>query len=231
MASYLYRPTPVVNLGNGAFAAPRSFSPGSSMQGAVLGWNYSPGLGRARAAHTPREPYIRRSGTMGSFMPFGMGGLGQDGTDVPIDTTSYVPSTVLTPPTPDQVTTLPTDFLPSLPAPIPVDTSMYTPPNVLVPPAGAGPTGSGIPGTQSLANLQPSVPPSGIAAAVSSVTGAIKNLFAPSTPAVPAGYKQLPGYGGAVAAPAASVLPGISNTLLIGAVLLLGVAVAIGGKK
>lgn len=240
--SFLYRPTPVVNLGNGAFASTRVLSgwPGASMRGIPAGAGALGAAGptgavsRMRRVDTRFQPWLKTSGTMGSFIPNGLG----DGTDsssidwssagdiAPNIPTFNAPD--LTPPdlgSPSFSPNLPALISPSqppflLPPVVPVDQSMYSDPSALVAPSGAGPTGTGIPGTQPLSNLQPSVPASAIAAAASSVANAVKNLFSPS-PTVPAGYKQLPGYGGTVAPAAAA--PGITTAgagVLVGGALL-----------
>jgi hypothetical protein len=248
--SFLYRPTPVVNLGSGPFASTRVMSgwPGASMRGipagaGALGAGGPTGaVSRMRRVDTRMQPWLKTSGTMGSFLPYGLGqddGSGIDWStagDISPDIPVFTPPD-LTPPdlgSPSFSPNLPALISPSqppMPTVTPIDTSMYSAPNALIPPSGAGPTGTGIPGTQPL-NLQPSVPANALASAASSVANAVKNLFSPST-AVPAGYKQLPGYGGGVAPaqPSASVLPGVSNTLLLGAgVLLLG-ALALSGVR
>jgi hypothetical protein len=248
--SFLYRPTPVVNLGNGPFASSRVINgwTGATMRGIPAGASAlgkaSPtgAASRSRRVNTAMQPWIQMSGTMGRFVP---NGLGQDdGSDWSTagDVAPILPD--VPPLSPDLV---PPDlssstFSPNLPALIPVagpaapapfDTTMISAPTTLTPPAGAGPTGTGIPGTQP--TNRPAFLPSTQSSAISSILNNVKSFFAPSTP--PA-YKALPGYGGgaAVVPPAAaSVLPGVSNTaLLIGVaafVVVLGMGASGGGRR
>lgn len=247
--SFLYRPTPVVILGNGAFASTRVLGgrtggcSGATMRGIPAGASRLGGpsptgaASRMRRVNTSFQPWIKTSGTMGSFIP---NGLGQDdGFDSSFDFSGNIAPTL-----PDVYPTsdfpapdlgLP-GFSPNVSAVIPVGAgplpplnlqpSIYSAPTTLTPPAGAGPTGTGIPGTQPL-NL--------VAPAISAGTGllnTIKSFFTPK-PAVATNYKQLPGYGGGAATPVqAQILPGVSNTILlfgVGAVVL--IAVMGGGKK
>jgi hypothetical protein len=213
MSSWLYRPTPVVAWGRGPFASQNVIgASGGTMRGVHLGHNYAPGLGKAKAARTARQPWIKLSGTMGDFIPNGLGGLGDDPTYIdpgstltppdfaPIDTSNFLnPATLISTP-PFQVTD---SILPS----------------TLTPPAGAGPTGTGIPGTQPLN-------PASLVAPAASLLSSIGNFFKPSTPKnVPAtNYAQLPGYGGAPAPSflaQSTIVPGTPNSAV-----LIGVAVA-----
>lgn len=210
--SWLYRPTPVVKMGRGDFAS-QNVAPGfngGTMRGVLHGWNYATGARQVRAAKTSRQPWIKTSGTMGEFIPNGLGGFGDDPTYIdpgdtltPPDFTPFDTSTLLNPAT-----------LISMPA-FQVTNSVL--PNMLTPPAGAGPTGNGIPGTQPL-NAAALVGPS------ASILSSIGNFFKPSTPkaVAPTSYAALPGYGGA--APSwfsqATILPATPNYQ----VLLFGVA-------
>jgi hypothetical protein len=191
MSSFLYRPTPVVNLGNGAFASTRvmGFLPGATMRGIPAG---ASALGKAaptgassrmRRVDTRYQPWLKTSGTMGSFLP---NGLGQD------DGSGIDWSTIDVSPTPP-VSALPDLVPPDLGSPsfnpnIPVSIGPTQPPP---PPAGAGPTGTGIPGTRP---LNPATQAVGVG---TGLLNTVKNFFAPSAPPAPAGYKALPGYGGA----------------------------------
>jgi len=233
MASWLYRPTPVVVLGRGDFASQNVISgwTGGTMRGVVPGWNYAPGLGKAKAAKTSMQPWIKSSGTMGDFIPNGLGGAGLGD-----DPTWINPGDTLTPP----------DFTP-------IDTSnllnpatlIYTPPfqvtdsilpDTLTPPAGAGPTGTGIPGTQP---LNPAALVAQGAGLFANAKNAIKNFFAPSTPKnVPAtNYKQLPGVGGPQPSflQQSTIIPGTSNSaVLIGGAVAFALVLALsssGGKR
>lgn len=255
MSSWLYRPTPVVAWGRGPFASQNVLNgwTGGTMRGVVPGWNYAPGLGKAKAARTARQPWIKLSGTMGDFIPNGLGGagLGDDSTDFysGADASPVIPDSVpivpfaapdlnptFSPTAPDfSGGSIPSSFFagafagPSVPTPPAF--SAITPPT-FPPSAGAGPTGTGIPGTQ----------PVSPAALVSSGTGllnSIKNFFTPSAPKnVPTtNYANLPGYGGAKPSFLAqsTILPGTPNsTVLLGGlavVVLLGALGASGGKR
>lgn len=246
--SFLYRPTPVVNWGSGPFASNRVMSGwhGATMRGIPAGATRLGGpsptgaISRMRRVDTRMQPWLKTSGTMGSFIP---NGLGQDdGSGIDWSTAGDVTPTLpdlppvdLTPPdlgSPSFSPNLPVLVSPGQPASliptsVPIDTTMSPVSTTLTPPAGAGPTGTGIPGTQSLASLQPSVPPS----ALQSIGNAISSLFAPSSAKAPAGYTQLPGYAGTVAAASASVLPGVSNSALLFGVGLIAILAIVGGKK
>lgn len=235
MSSFLYRPTPVVNLGNGMFASKNvmGWLPGATMRGIPAGASAlgkagpTGAVSRMRRVNTAMPPWIATSGTMGSFLPNGLGqddGSGIDWSTIdvsPVSPVSAVPD--LIPPDlglPGFSPNLPVSIGPATPPVAPIDwtSAMNVRPTLPVrtppPPAGAGPTGIGIPGTQPLNPAMTAV------SAGTGVLNAIKNFFSPA-PAAPAGYKALPGYGGAPVA-AASVIPGVSNTALaIGAALIL----------
>lgn len=211
--SYLYRPTPVVNLGNGAFASKNAGRglPGSTMRGIPAG---SSRLGAGaptgavsgmRRVDTRMQPWLKSSGTMGRFIPNGLGQTDPSAIDwstagdiTPISPPDFTPSYV---PPPDLG--LPA-FQPVAPALIPSyfpappslsEPSMIPASGILTPPAGAGPTGTGIPGTQPLN-------PALLVSQATGLVSTIKSWFAPAAPAAPAGYKALPAVGGApVAAP------------------------------
>lgn len=222
--SWLYRPTPVVTLGRGAFASQNVMGGwnGATMRGVVLGHNYAPGLGKAKAAKTGRQPWIKLSGTMGDFIPNGLGGLGDDptymdpGNLVPPDFVAGDTSLLLNPATliytpPFQVT------------------ASVLPDTLTPPPSAAGPTGFGIPATQPL-NAAALVGPS------ASLFSNIASFFAPSTPKnVPANnYKALPGYGGTPPSFLAqsTILPGTPNsTVVFGALAVAVLLATLGGGK
>jgi len=238
--SFLYRPTPVVVIGGGAFSSHRTLSrfPGAVMHGIPAGGSVlgkagpAGGVSRGRAVDTRRQPWILSGGTMGEFVP---NGLGQDdgslpsdffsgagaspvipdstgGTFLPTDFTGPVaPGEVYTPPAPDLG--LPS-FSPGTYAPISVSSAAPAPP-----PAGAGPTGTGIPGTQALNVAQQGV-------------SLFQKIFGVTKPVTP-GYTALPGYGGSAVAPGSSffsqstIAPAIgSNGMVLGiavvALLVLG---------
>jgi hypothetical protein len=258
--SWLYRPTPVVRLGNGRFSSWNTIPrlPGAQMQGipagaSRLGAPAPTGAAlRMRRVDTRRQPFIKTSGTMGSFMPWGMGGMGQDSGDgslpsdffsgataapvapsvSPIDLSapSFQPSVpvdigIAEAPLPG----LPSDFfsganvnplVPTATAQVPVAPSFASP----VAPAGAGPTGTGIPGTQPVSPVTTAV------SATTSILNSIKSFFSPTPKATP--YTTLPGYSAGIVTTPASVLPGVSNTMLLvgGAAIVLLLAMS-GGKK
>jgi hypothetical protein len=221
--SYLYRPTPVVNLGNGAFASKnvRSGWPGATMAGiprgaAPLGGPSATGAAaRMRRVDTRQQPWLKTSGTMGSFIPNGLGddssfdfsgadAFGSDTTgfdfsgagdisplfDAPLP---FSPGSFAAP---DLGTGIPSDTGGLIGSPnLPVNIGIGQPPAPLAPPpvpkAGAGATGTGIPGTQP------------IATATQGLSLLQKIFGAPTTPAVTP-YKALPGYGGVPVASGAS---------------------------
>lgn len=202
--------------------------------GSVLG-KAGPGGGvsAGRRVDTRRQPWILRGGTMGEFVP---NGLGQDDGSLPSDffsgaysppvipdssgtvlPTGFVgpaaPGEVYTPPAPDLG--LPS-FSPGTYAPIPISTAGPAPP-----PAGSGPTGTGIPGTQALNVAQQGV-------------SLFQKIFGVTKPAAPAGYAALPGYGGA-AAPGTSwfsqstVAPALGSNGMIAAIAVAALLVLGGG--
>ena len=209
--SYLYRPTPVVNLGNGAFASKNVMNgwPGATMRGIPAGSSRlgagapTGAVSSMRRVDTRRQPWLAASGTMGRFVPNGLGDDASSAIDwstagdisalpAPDFTPSYVPPPDLGTPA----------FLPTAPALIPSyfpappslsDTAMIPASGILTPPAGAGPTGTGIPGTQPLN-------PALMVSQGVGLVNTIKSWFAPAAPAAPAGYKALPAYGGTPAA-------------------------------
>jgi len=240
--SYLYRPTPVVNLGNGAFASKnvRSGWPGATMQGiprgsGPLGAGSPTGAAaRMRRVDTRMQPWIKSSGTMGSFIPNGLGefddSFGAAGVDwgsaapggssggfdwsgaadispifdAPV---SFSPGSIAAP-----------DFGTGISAPnLPINIGIGQPPAPLtpspVPRAGAGATGTGLPGTQPLQVATQSL------SLFDKIFGTVKAASAPATTP----YKALPGYGGTPVASGASwfsqstVLPQIgSNAMVVG---------------
>lgn len=238
--SFLYRPTPVVVIGGGAFSSHRTLSrfPGAVMNGIPAGGSVlgkagpGGGVSRGRVVDTRRQPWILSGGTMGEFVP---NGLGQDdgstpadffsgagaspiipdssGTLLPTDFSGPVaPGEVYTPPAPDLG--LPS-FSPGTYAPIPVAAA---PP--AAPPAGAGPTGTGIPGTQPLSVAQ-------------SAVSLFQKIFGVTKPATPA-YTTLPGYGG-VASPGTSwfsqstVAPALGSNGMVAAIAVVALLVLGGG--
>jgi hypothetical protein len=248
--SFLYRPTPVVNLGSGPFASTRVFSgwTTATMRGIPAGAGALGAAGptgavsRMRRVDTRMQPWLKASGTMGSFIPNGLGqddGSGIDWStagDISPNLPDFIPPPDLVPPdlgSPSFSPNLPALISPGAP-PAPPFSAFgnpgMVPPNlpILTPPRpGAGPTGSGIPGTQPLNPVLPAV------SAGAGLLNTIKSFFSPS-PATQ-NYKTLPGYGGGVAAPPASagILPGVSNTTLllgVGAFVLV-MAMSSGGKK
>lgn len=204
--SFLYRPTPVVRLGAGDFSSRSTLNrlPGTTMQGIPAG---AGALGKAgptgtvsrmRRVNTMAQPWIHASGTMHGFTPNGLGDLVDDGTDIGIDWTTYGDSYPVLPDasTPD-FSSIPAPDL-GLPAYNPTLPVLIAPSSGPLPPiAGAGPTGTGIPGTQPVNTTTVAMQQAG------GLLSAITNFFKPSVPAAPAGYKSLPGYGTAVAAPGA----------------------------
>lgn len=116
--SYLYRPTPVFNPGPPPRVPLRGL-PAGTMRGYADGVNWKAYFDSARAA-TQGNPWIVRSGTMGSF-------LGQDSTDTvdfsnlplaPVDTTNLNLSPIVAP--------LPVDLYPMSP-PIAPAIAPFTP--------------------------------------------------------------------------------------------------------
>jgi len=210
MMSYLYRPTPIVNLGNGAFASKNAGRglPGSTMQGIPAGSSRlgagapTGAVSNMRRVDTRRQPWLAASGTMGRFVP---NGLGDDATSA-IDWSTASDITPISPPdfTPSYVPPpdlgFP-DFLPNAPALIPSyfpappslsEPSVIPSSGILTPPAGAGPTGTGIPGTQPLN-------PALLIGQGVGLVSQIKSWFAPAAPATP-NYTTLPAIGGPPAA-------------------------------
>jgi len=240
--SFLYRPTPVVVIGGGAFSSHRTLArfPGAVMNGIPLG--ASPlgkgaptgGVSRGRRVDTRRQPWILSGGTMGEFVP---NGLGQDDGSLPSDffsgtynspvipdSTTSVPSDaygplapgeVYTPPAPD--IGLPT-FSPGTYAPIPIAVAPPAPP-----PAGAGPTGTGIPGTQALNTAQQGI-------------SFFQKIFGATKPVAPAGYAALPGYGGPPVASGTSwfsqrtVAPGLGSNGMVAGVAIVALLLLSGGS-
>jgi hypothetical protein len=250
--SYLFRPTPVVNMGNGAFASKNVHSgwPGATMRGIPKGASRlgsaspSGAVARMRRVDTRMQPWLKTSGTMGSFIPHGLGddfGSGLDYSDVDFSGDSgssgfdfggagdisplfdapmpFAPASVVAP-----------DLGTGIIAPnLPVNIGIGQPPAPLAPPpvpaAGAGATGTGIPGTQPLQTATQGL-------------SLLQKIFgAPTTPAPVTPYKALPGYGGVPVASGASwfsqstLMPSIgSNGLVlgigVGIIVLLG---AVGG--
>lgn len=237
--SYLYRPTPVVNLGRGAFASQNVHSgwPGAVMRGIPRGTgplgSGSPtgATSRMRRVDTRQQPWLKTSGTMGSFIPNGLGdfndvfwdedwgsGGGSSGSsgidwsaagdispnfDAPVP---FSPGSIAAP-----------DLGTGLSAPnLPINIGISQPPAPLapspVPAAGAGATGTGIPGTQPLQ------------VATQSLSLLQKIFGAPTpTPALKTPYTALPGYGGVPITSGASwfsqstLMPSIgSNGLVVG---------------
>lgn len=238
--SFLYRPTPVVVIGGGAFSSHRTLArfPGSVMNGIPLGSSPlgkgapSGGVSHGRRVDTRQQPWILSGGTMGGFVP---NGLGQDdgslpsdffsgasaSPDIPIDTTAVpsgaygplLPNETYTPPAPDLG--LPS-FSPGTVAPIPIAIAPPAPP-----PAGTGPTGTGIPGTQPLNVAQQGI-------------SLFQKIFGVTKPAAPAGYTALPGYGG-VASPGTSwfsqrtVAPQLGSNGMVAAIAVVALLVLGGG--
>ncbi len=237
--SFLYRPTPVVNWGNGPYASSRVLSgwPGASMRGipagaGALGSGGPTGaVSRMRRVDTRMQPWLKSSGTMGSFIP---NGLGQDdGSGIDWSTAGNISPDVpvftppdLTPPDLGLPDSFSPAFSPNLPALIapsqpPLPASFFTNPSPIIPApssdvpvapnfgpfAGAGPTGTGIPGTQPLN-------PASIISPAASIVSSIASFFPPK-PAAPAGYRQLPGSGGSVAAASTSPLAWFSKSTIL----------------
>jgi hypothetical protein len=209
--SYLFRPTPVVNVGNGAFSSKNVLRgwPGATMSGiprgaAPLGGPTATGAAsRMRRVDTRMQPWLKTSGTMGSFLPHG---LGDDSTDFSgidfsgagdispnFDTpVPFLPSDI---PAPDLGTGISsTDFGGLVGPSLPANIGIAQPPAPLapspVPAAGAGATGTGIPGTQPLQTATQGL-------------SLLQKIFGAPTPAVTP-YKALPGYGGVPVASGAS---------------------------
>jgi hypothetical protein len=206
---------------------------------------------RMRRVDTRRQPFIKTSGTMGSFMPWGMGGMGQDSGDgsLPSDFFSGATAAPIVPSAPIDLSApnfqpsvpvdigiteppasgLPSDFfsganvnplVPTATAQVPVAPTFASP----VAPAGAGPTGTGIPGTQPVSPVTTAV------SATTSILNSIKSFFSP-TPAKTTPYTTLPGYTAGVVT-TSTVLPGVSNTaLLVGAAAIVLVLMMSGGKR
>ena len=219
--SWLYRPTPVVVMGGGRYSSRKTLNrlPGSVMNGipvspSVLGGPTPSGAAsRMRRVDTRFQPWIKTSGTMGSFIPNGLGddsslpsdffsGLDASPT-IPDPSSSGLPSDFFSgldssPTIPNAGGALPIDlsapnigtsFNPNIPAPIATYSGPVAPPS---PPAGAGPTGTGIPGTR------PVNPPASQASGLMAAAAAVRNWLTPA-PKAPSGYTALPGYGGAPA--------------------------------
>jgi hypothetical protein len=250
--SFLYRPTPVVNFGRGQFASQAvSFknAPGGVMHGVDLDANYKRVADALRRVPSG-NPWITASGTMGEFVPNGLGGfgLGDDTSDlVPpdfyggVDMSPNIPAFTPDIAAPDlgSPTFSPTAPVfsdpgigvgPSIPFSLPAPGSLQTtdsPLSSTLTPPGAGATGTGIPGTQPLnvAALQAQANNP-----FSSIANAIGSIFKPK-PVVPAGYTALPGYGGVQTTPSfgawfrqpSALLPATSN----GTLILAGVAVVV----
>jgi hypothetical protein len=258
--SFLYRPTPVVNLGRGQFAA-RSMMGWSAPGGQLGGVMHGIDLDKSYKALSDRlrrvpsgNPWIQASGTMGEFIPNGLGGLGDNGDTVDpssidfysgVDSSPNVPvftPGVLAPDlgTPTFSPTAPAFGGPSaspvlsvpfsLPAPGSLQTSSASLPSTLTPPSGAGPTGTGIPATQVLN-------PAGLVAPPPSLGTQVGNFFSSifgGTPK-PTGLTTLPGYGGVAASPASffsqsTIVPGMNNTMVL-VMLFAGVALMGSLKK
>ena len=124
--SFLYRPTPVVVIGGGAFSSHRTLArfPGAVMNGIPAGGSVlgkagpSGGVSRGRTVDTRRQPWILSGGTMGEFVPNGLGQSDGSGIDysgafasptipdsslaAPVDFVGpLAPGEVYTPPAPD----------------------------------------------------------------------------------------------------------------------------------
>lgn len=249
--SFLYRPTPVVNLGNGRFSSRNVLNrlPGSVMQGIPAG---ASNLGaasptgvtsRMRRVNTRMQPWIKSSGTMGSFIPNGLGqddGSGIDWSsagDISPTIPSYTPPDLVPPDlgspsfSPNVPASIPISSAPAppfaLPSPGTLQTSNAPVSSTLTPPPTAN--FPQIPGTQP---TQPSAATQA-ASASGGIVNAIKSFFGSSSPTVPPGYKALPGYTGApVTSPPSffsqsTILPQVgSNGLVLGlglaALLVLG---------
>jgi hypothetical protein len=237
--SFLYRPTPVVVIGGGAFSSHRTIGghPGATMLGIPAGGSVlgkagpSGGVSRGRRVDTRRQPWILSGGTMGEFVP---NGLGQDDGSLPSDFFSgasaspdippppdffsgasaspNIPISTYTPPGPDLG--LPS-FSPGTYAPIPISSG---PP---APSAGAGPTGTGIPGTQALNVAQQGI-------------SFFQKIFGTTKPVTP-GYAALPGYGGPPASSAPSwfsqktIAPAVGSNGMVAAVAVVALLVLGGG--
>jgi hypothetical protein len=215
--SFLYRPTPVVNLGRGQFASQAvtlANAPGGVMHGIDLDRNYKPSADKLRRVPSG-NPWITRSGVMGEFVPKGLGGLGDDefvddfssgdfysGADYSPNIPAFTPGAIapdfggpiFSPTAPVFGSPLPSGpSIPfALPAPGSLETSWSPLPSTLTPPAGTGASGAGLPGTQPLNT-------SGLLAAsagTSSLLNSIANFFKPSNPLQKSGLTALPGYGG-----------------------------------
>jgi hypothetical protein len=254
--SFLYRPTPVVNLGRGQFASQAvtlANSPGGVMHGVDVDRNYKPLADRLRRVPAG-NPWIQRSGVMSEFVPNGLGGLDDGLVEGDFDTGDFyaggdfspnVPAFtpgVIAPdfggptfsPTAPIFGSQPVPVVPfALPTPGTLETTDYSLPNTLTPPAGAGATGRGLPGTQPLntAALQATT-------GASSLLNSIANFFKPSSPVRAAGLTQLPGYGGApVTSPLSwfsqpsTILPGTSNaTVALSAAAIALILLSMGKK-
>lgn len=207
--SFLYRPTPVVTLGDGGYTPRNTLErlPGTTMQGipggaGVLGKAGPTGAtSRMRRVSTSAQPWIQTSGSMHGFLPNGLGA--DDGSGDVIDWTDYGDSSpnlpIDSPFNPSSIAA-PDLGLPAFQPFVPIGISPSSGP--LPPIAGVGPTGTGIPGTQPI-NTTTIAMQQG-----SGILNSFLNFFKPSGSASPAGYKSLPAYGGAAAAKPNSYVAG-----------------------
>jgi hypothetical protein len=248
----LYRPTPSVSLlrgGNPVIDGPVSNGlRGGEMRGVILGADYKPGADKLRYA-AGGNPWLVSSGSMNGFLARG---LGDDSFDLsPFDpgTPDFYSGAFATPdvPTPDFYEGA--SIVPFIAPTSTLDTGIQAP-DLGIPTFGpsAPIVGSGSPlwspapppVVSSAGNKPPSVAAASVAGG-SSIFSSIASILSKSSTPTPATMKTavVPQSGLYSVAPAgtsfltqSSIVPGVQNsTVLIGAAVLLAVAVAMGSSR